>query len=44
MAGVSSTLHAIVAAVDGRWDDGGMQRKPLGEYELFKKWSGRPER
>jgi hypothetical protein len=20
----------------------GMQRKPLGEYELFKKWSGRP--
>jgi len=24
------------------WDDGGMQRMPLGEYELFKKWSGRP--
>jgi hypothetical protein len=24
------------------WDDGGMQRKPLGEYELFEKRSGRP--
>ena len=24
------------------WDDGGMQRMPLGDYELFEKWSGRP--